>query len=180
MRSVLSLVFLSILSTFVAADYEGSYEYSKNKYPKITGLLNKNNSEGDYSLVNVEMPNDGIFSLGISNGQELLLVNLITFNMATINYGSALIARIGNTFEYSSIELPIAYQIEHEGATYSLHLPVSKVKNGTLIVSYAFTCKNPASFIPVGDCSDHQIYQAQLKYQFQKGKLLLIQTDIKI
>ncbi|BFM17177.1 hypothetical protein R50073_33600 [Maricurvus nonylphenolicus] len=180
MRNVLLLTFLSILSSFVAADYEGSYEYSKYKYPKITEFLNKNNPEGIYSSVNVEMPNDGIFSLGMHKDRELLLVNHITFNVTVINYGSALISRIGDKFEHSSIELPTPYQIKHEGATYSLYKPVSEVKNGTLIVNYAFTCKQPASFASVGDCSDHKIYQTELKYQFKEGKLALIQADIKI
>jgi hypothetical protein len=180
MKQVLILAFLFSISFSASADIEGSYEYSMEKYPQLTEFLNKNNLEGDYSLVNIEMTNDGIFSLGGSSNEELLLVNYITFNMSAINYGSILVKKLGDSFVDSNIELPSPRQVEYNGETYSLHKPEIETNEGSLFVMYRFSCKKPAEFLTAGSCSDGYVYNAKLNYTFKGGQLVLTSISIKI
>ena len=180
MKFICSIIFMvMVLSTKVVADIEGSYDYSVKKYPEITKLLNQDSFEGEFSLVNIHMRNDGIISFGKSNDTELLLVNYISANNVATNHFSLFIELRSGAYLLSDIDIPYLFDIEHEGNKYSLHKQSTSVIDNELVVSYNFVCKLPSSFIQVGDCSNHELFKAALNYKYLDSQLKLISTKIE-
>ena len=174
----LLMCFVFITPINAIADMGGSYNYSLKKYPEITSLLNQDNMEGDRSTVNVHMKNDGIQSIRKDSGNEVILVNYITFNNAFTDYYTAFIEIKNDIYSLSEIDIPSLTNLNHENNAYSLHKRIIKLDEDNLHAIYNFVCKEPSSFIESGDCSNNEVYEATMVYKLSESGLELINTNV--
>jgi hypothetical protein len=179
MKNLLIAVLAIAASPLLFADSGGSYDYSQSKYPEITQLLNDGNDESCDSYVDVHQDNDGIISLGKDGNTEMLLVNYLTSCTHGSDSGSVLIQVENNIYSVADNNIPTPYAINHKGESYNLHYPETSFSNGSLVVSYGFACKEPASFVTVGDCSDQVVYEIYLTYTFEGSDFKLVATEIR-
>jgi hypothetical protein len=177
--NIFTVVLALTISSVTLADSGGSYDYSVGKYPEITKILNRDEQEDCFSYVNVHQSNDGIISLGKDGGSEILMINYLTACKHGSDSGSTLIQVSNKSYSLAKAGVPTLYSLEYKGEKYNLHYPTTQSNNGNVIVSYAFACKEPASFVKVGGCSDRAAYEVDLTYTYKSKLFNLLATDIK-
>lgn len=169
-----------VASSYSFSDSGGSYDYSLQKYPEITKLLNHEPGSEDYCYANIHMENDGLVNLGRNKNKSLMLVNYICSNNVSTDYYSQFIEVDDGVYKLSDIVIPYLSDLEYEGDKYSLHKQSTEIVDGKLNVLYSFVCKHPSTFVSIGDCSDRKVYTARLVYSFGAKGLQISETKIEL
>ena len=156
------------------ADSYGSYIESLNLHPEITRIINGPNAEdGCRNFVN-EFDGSGVGLLFEENNFKILAVSYINDCSSPWGYYNTFIEVRDGEYAKSSIAIPLLFEVKIGENEYSLHKPISSVKDRRLEMKYQFACREPATFIMVGDCSDRTVYEVSLEYEYENGELVLI------
>ena len=172
MRLTLFLLFILLESTSIADSY-GSYVGSVKRHPEITRIINNPDTEESCRSFINELDDSGIGLLFERDNFKILAVSYVNDCSTPWGYYNTFIEVRDGEYKESSLAMPLLFKVNIDGHKYSLHKPVSSVKDGKLAMKYQFACREPATFIMVGDCSDNTVYEVSLDYVYEGGEFVL-------